>query len=91
MRRGVFGPKTEEVVGGWRRLHNNELHNFYDLEWLSQEDEMGGALARIGDTRNAYKILIGKTEWKRQFGRSNVGGKITLEQILKEIIWDGVD
>jgi len=25
----VFGPKREEVAGGWRRLHNEELHNFY--------------------------------------------------------------
>jgi len=24
--RGIFGPKREEVVGGWRRLHNEELH-----------------------------------------------------------------
>jgi hypothetical protein len=27
--RGIFGPKREEVVGGWRRLHNEELHNLY--------------------------------------------------------------
>jgi hypothetical protein len=27
--RKIFGPKREEVAGGWRRLHNEELHNFY--------------------------------------------------------------
>jgi hypothetical protein len=27
--RRIFGPKREEVAGGWRRLHNEELHNFY--------------------------------------------------------------
>jgi hypothetical protein len=27
--RGIFGPKREEVEGGWRRLHNEELHNSY--------------------------------------------------------------
>jgi hypothetical protein len=27
--RGIFGPKREEVAGGWRRLHNEELHNLY--------------------------------------------------------------
>jgi hypothetical protein len=27
--RGIFGPKREEVAGGWRRLHNEELHSFY--------------------------------------------------------------
>jgi hypothetical protein len=29
--RGIFGPKREEVAGGWRRLHNEELHNLYAL------------------------------------------------------------
>jgi hypothetical protein len=29
--RGTFGPKREEVVGGWRRLHNEELHDLYTL------------------------------------------------------------
>jgi hypothetical protein len=27
--RRVFGPKREEVAGGWRRLHNEEIHNLY--------------------------------------------------------------
>jgi hypothetical protein len=27
--RRIFGPKKEEVAGGWRRLHNEELHNLY--------------------------------------------------------------
>jgi hypothetical protein len=29
--RRIFGPKREEVAGGWRRLHNEELHNLYAL------------------------------------------------------------
>jgi hypothetical protein len=29
--RRIFGPKREEVAGGWRKLHNNELHNLYSL------------------------------------------------------------
>jgi hypothetical protein len=27
--RGIFGPKRQEVTAGWRRLHNEELHNLY--------------------------------------------------------------
>jgi hypothetical protein len=27
--RRIFGPKRKEVAGGWRRLHNEELHKFY--------------------------------------------------------------
>jgi hypothetical protein len=27
--RRIFVPKRDEVTGGWRKLHNEELHNFY--------------------------------------------------------------
>jgi hypothetical protein len=27
--RGVFGPKSDEVMGGWRKLHDEELQNLY--------------------------------------------------------------
>jgi hypothetical protein len=27
--RKIFGPKRDEVIGGWRKLHNEELHNLY--------------------------------------------------------------
>jgi len=33
----LFGPKREEVAGGWRRLHNEELHNLYaspNIVWV---------------------------------------------------------
>jgi hypothetical protein len=39
--RRIFGPKREEVAGGWKRLHNEELHYLYDspilLGWPNQE------------------------------------------------------
>jgi hypothetical protein len=44
--RGIFGPNREEVAGGWRRLHNEELHNLYASRNKGaqiREDEMGGA------------------------------------------------
>jgi hypothetical protein len=37
----IFGPKREEVAGGWRRLHNEDLHNF-------KLDEMGAACSKDG-------------------------------------------
>jgi hypothetical protein len=27
--RRIFGPKRDEVIGGWKKLHNEELHNLY--------------------------------------------------------------
>jgi hypothetical protein len=64
----IFGPKREKVVGGWRRLHNEELHNLYAspniIIVIKIEDVIGRACSTHGDMRNAYKILVGKPEGK---------------------------
>jgi hypothetical protein len=58
----IFGPKMEEVAGGWRRLHSEELHNLYaspNIIWGDQieEDEMSGACSTLGRNVNAYNVL----------------------------------
>jgi hypothetical protein len=56
----IFGPRREEV-GGWKGLHNEELHNLYtspNIVRVIKEDDMGGACSMHGELRNAYKILI---------------------------------
>jgi len=67
--RRVFGPKREEVVGYWRRLHNEELHNLYtspDIRLIKSSRTMWVAhLALVGEMRNVYKILVRKPEGKR--------------------------
>jgi hypothetical protein len=50
--RRKFGTKREEVAGGWRRLHNEELHNLY----ISPNIIRAGYVARMGMIRNAYKF-----------------------------------
>jgi hypothetical protein len=72
--RRIFGPKREEVAGDWRRLYNEELHNWYTslniirvikprrMKWAER-------VSRMGDTRNIYKILVGKPEGKTPLGR----------------------
>jgi hypothetical protein len=59
----MFGPKREEVTGGWRRLHNGELRNFYVSPNISSVNKSRrikwvGHVARMGAVRNAYKILV---------------------------------
>jgi hypothetical protein len=64
MLRRIFGPKREEVMGGWRRLHNEELHNLYvspNIIGVNKSRRMrwAGNVARIGEMRNVYKIVVG--------------------------------
>jgi hypothetical protein len=52
--RRIFGPKRDEVTGGWRELHNEELHNFYSLRSIirmikSRRMRWVGHVARMGE------------------------------------------
>jgi len=68
--RRICGPKREEVVGGWRRQRNEELHNLYTSPNIirvmkSRRRKCVGLVAHMGEVRNAYKILVRKRERKR--------------------------
>jgi hypothetical protein len=63
--RRIFGPKTDEVMGGWRKLHNWELHDLYSLSCIirmikTRSMRWAGQVARKGEKRKAYRILVGK-------------------------------
>jgi hypothetical protein len=65
----VFGPKTEEVVRGWRRMHNEDVYNLYASTNIirvikSKRIRWVGHVARMGEMKNAYTILVGKPEGK---------------------------
>jgi hypothetical protein len=62
------------VTGGWRKLHNEELHNLYSTPSIiriikSRRMRWAGHVARIGAKRNVYRLLVGKPEGKRPLGR----------------------
>jgi hypothetical protein len=62
MVRRIFGPKRDDVTGDWRKLHNEELHNLYSSPNIirmikSRRMRCAGHVARMGETRNAYRIL----------------------------------
>jgi hypothetical protein len=72
--RRIFGLKRDEVMGDWRKLHNEELHNLYSSPNIIRMIKSGrmrwaGHVARIGEKRKAYRILVGKPEGKRPRGR----------------------
>jgi hypothetical protein len=85
--------KREEGVGGWRRLHNEELHNFYVSSDIirvikSRRIRRVGNVARMGEIINAYNILVvGKPEGKRPRRRWEDNIRID----LREIEWECVD
>jgi hypothetical protein len=72
--RRIFGPKRDEVTGGWRKLHNEELRDFYSSPSViriikARRMTCGGHVARKEQKRNAYRFLVGKPEGKRPLGR----------------------
>jgi hypothetical protein len=63
--RRIFGYKSDEVTGGWRKLHNEELRNLYSSPSIirlikSRRMRSAGHVARMGEKRDAYRILVGK-------------------------------
>jgi hypothetical protein len=70
----IFGPKRGGVTGWWRKLHNEELHNLYSSPSkirIKKSRRMRWArhVARMGEKRNVYRLLVGKPEGKRPLGR----------------------
>jgi hypothetical protein len=63
--RRIFGPKRDKVTGGWRKVHNEELHNLYSSPSIirmitSRRMRWAGHVGSMGEVRNAYRILVGK-------------------------------
>jgi hypothetical protein len=94
--RRIFGPKRDKMTGGWRKLHNEELHNLYASPNIirvikSRRVKWAGHVARIGERRNACRILVGKPERKRPLGRPRRRWVDSIKIDLREIGWDGMD
>jgi hypothetical protein len=70
----IFGPKRDEVTGEWTKLHCEELLNLYSTPDIirqvkSRRMRWAGHVARMGEERKAYKVLVGKPEGKSLLGR----------------------
>ena len=72
--RRVFGPKSDEVTGEWRKINNEELSDFYSLPNIvrvvkSKIIRWEGLVVHMGEGRGVHRVLVGKPERKRQLGR----------------------
>jgi len=72
--RRIFRPRRDEVMGEWRRLHNEELNDLYSSPNIvrvikSRRMRWAGDVVRMGEERGVYRVLVGKPEGRRPMGR----------------------
>jgi hypothetical protein len=91
--RKIFGPKREED-GSWKKLHNYELHGLYSSPNVvrvikSRRMRWVGHMARMGEGRGVYRVLVGRSEGKRPLGRPGRIWEYNIKVNLREIGIDG--
>ncbi|KAJ4428062.1 hypothetical protein ANN_24076 [Periplaneta americana] len=91
--RKIFGAKRDEVTGEWRKLHNTELHALYCSPDIirnikSRRLRWAGHVARMGESRIAYRVLVGRPEGKRPLGRPRRRWEDNIKMDLREVGYD---
>jgi hypothetical protein len=84
------------VIGEWRKLHNEELRDLYSSPSIiriikSRRMRWAGHVARMGEKRNTYMLLVGNPEGKRQLGRPRCRLVDNIRITLGEVGWGDVD
>jgi hypothetical protein len=87
--RRIFGPKWEED-GSWRKLHNDELHSLYSSPNIVRVIKLrmirwAGHVARMGEGRCVYRVLVGRSKGKRPLGRPRRRWEDNIKTDLGEI------
>ena len=88
--RRIFGRRRDEVTGEWRRLHNEELSDLYSSPNIvrvikSRRMRWAGHVARMGEEKGVYRVLVGKPEGKRPLGRSRRRWVDNIRMDLQEV------
>jgi len=94
--RRIFGPKSDEVTGEWRKLRNEELSDLYSapnivgvIKWRRMRWE--GYVARMGERRGVFRVLVGKPEGERPLGRPRHRWEDNIRMDLQEVGCEGRD
>jgi len=90
MFRRVFGLKSDEVTGEWRKLHNEELSDLYSLPNIvrvvkSRRMRWAGHVAHMGEGRGVYRVLVGKPQGKRPLRRPRRRWEDNIKTDLQEV------
>ena len=88
--RRIFGPKRDEVTREWRKLHNEELNDLNSSPNIgrvikSRRMRWAGHVARMGQGRGVYRVLVGKPEGKRPLGRPRRRWEDDIKMYLQEV------
>jgi hypothetical protein len=88
--RRIFGPKRDEITGEWRKLHNEEPNDMYSSPYIirmikSRRMRWTGHVARKGERRGTYGVLVGKLEERDNL--EDVYRRIILRKIFRK--WNG--
>ena len=90
----IFGPKRDGVTGEWRKPHNDELNDLYCSPNIvrvikSRRMRWAGHVARMGDRRDVYRVLVGKPEGKISFRRPRRRWEDNIMMDLLYVGWEG--
>ena len=96
--RRIFGPRRDEVMGEWRRVHSEEPNDLYSSPNIvrvikSRRMRWAGHVARMGEERGLYRVLVGKPEGRNQWRDLGIDGWIILGWISRwwdVCIWTGL-
>ena len=93
--RGIYGSKRDEVTGEWRKLHNEELNDLYGSPNIlrvikSIRMRWTGHVARMGEVRDVWGVLVGKPGGKRPLGRRRRRWEGNIKMDLQEVGCGGV-
>jgi len=91
--RRIFGPKRDKVTREWRKLHYklNDLYSSPSIVRVIKSRRMrwAGHVARMGERRGKYRVLVGKPEGKRPLGRSWRRWKDNIKMGRWVVVWGG--
>jgi hypothetical protein len=90
--RRIFGPKRDEATGEWRRLHNEELYDLYSSPNIirvikSRRMRWVWHVARMGEKKGVYRLLVGRPEGRRPLGRPRRRWEDNIKMNVQDVGW----